>query len=138
LTPTYARPLINYDTTTRAIVWKTAGFYDTTPALAKGVVYIARNAPTPVLEALSESDGHILWSWPIPAGDNSFYHNTIVPDNLVFVTTDKHIFAIDLATHAMVWSYEANGALALSRNGTLFVNTGAFNSDGHLLAIKMK
>lgn len=138
LTPTYARPLIYYDTTTRAIVWKTAGFYDTTPALAKGVVYIARNAPTPVLEALSESDGHILWSWPIPAGDNSFYHNTIVTDNLVFVTTDKHIFAIDLATHAMVWSYEANGALALSRNGTLFVNTGQFNSDGHLLAIKMK
>jgi hypothetical protein len=132
-----SRPLVNYNVAGKTIAWRSANAYLTHPAIANGVIYAARNAPA-TLDALSESDGHILWSWTPPAGNTSFHRNTVVTNNLVFVSTDANVYAIDLSTHQAVWQYAKPGMLAISGSSILYIATGARISDGNLVAIKLK
>ena len=131
------RPLVSYNVAGKAIGWRSANAYLTHPAVANGVIYAARNAPAS-LDALSEADGHVLWSWTPPAGNTSFHRNTVVTNNLVFVSTDANVYAIDLSTHQAVWHYAMPGMLAISGNSILYIATGATLSDGNLVAIKLK
>lgn len=101
------------------------------------MVYAARNSPA-TLDALSEANGQVLWSWTPPAGDTSFHRNILVTHNLVFVSTDQHVYAIDQSTHQAVWNIPSPGTLALSRNGVLLITTGATISDGNLVEIKLQ
>ena len=132
-----SRVLVSYDIAKKAYAWRAASAYLTHPAIANGVVYAARNAPA-ALDALSEADGHVLWSWPIPAGDTSFHRNVVVTRNLVFVSTDTSVYAIDLNTRQSVWSYPNPGMLAISALPNLYIATGATISDGNLVAIKLR
>jgi hypothetical protein len=132
-----SRPLVSYNVTGKTIAWRSANAYLTHPAIANGVIYAARNAPA-TLDALSEADGHILWSWTPPAGNTSFHRNTVVTDNLVFVSTDANVYAIDLSSHQAVWHYAKPGMLAISGSSILYIATGATLSDGNLVAIKLK
>jgi len=131
------RPLVSYNVAAKTIAWRSANAYLTHPAIANGVIYAARNAP-PTLDALSEADGHILWSWTPPAGNASFHRNTVVTNNLVFVSTDANVYAIDLNTRQAVWHYAKPGMLAISGSSILYIATGATLSDGNLVAIKLK
>ena len=106
------RYLSSFDLNARKVSWKTSGIYYTTPAMANGVIYAARNTPASELDAISETDGHVLWSWTPPAGE-TFQRNTIVTNNLVFVSTNANIYAIDLTSHAKVWSFGTPGALSM-------------------------
>ena len=90
-----SRVIVSYDIAKQAYAWRTQNSYLTHPALANGVVYAARNAPA-TLDAMSEVDGHIEWSWTPPAGDSSFHRNIVVTRNLLFVSTDVNVYAIDL------------------------------------------
>jgi hypothetical protein len=132
-----SRPLVSYNVAGKTIAWRSANAYLTHPAIANGVIYAARNAPA-TLDALSEADGHILWSWTPPAGNASFHRNTVVTNNLVFVSTDANVYAIDLSTHQAVWHYAKPGMLAISGSSILYIATGATLSDGNLVAIKLK
>lgn len=73
-----------------------------------------------------------------PAGDTSFHRNIVATHNLVFVSTDQNVYAIDLTTHQAVWSYPKPGMLAISSRGLLLISTGATISDGNLVAIKLQ
>lgn len=132
-----SRPLVSYDIAANAIAWRTANAYLTHPAIANGVIYVSRNAPA-TLDALSEVDGHVIWSWTPPVGSTSFHRNTVVTNNLVFVSTDTSVFAIDLNTHQSVWQYTQPGMLAMSASSILYITTGATISDGNLVAIKLQ
>ena len=131
------RVLVSYDVVHASVGWRSANAYMTHPAIANGVVYAARNAPAS-LDALSETDGHLLWSWTPPAGNSSFHRNVVVTRNLVFVSTDANVYAVDLATHQAVWQYPQAGMLAISANSVLYIATGATISDGNLVAIRLK
>jgi outer membrane protein assembly factor BamB len=131
-----SRPLVSYDIAGKTIAWRSANAYLTHPAIANGVIYAARNAPA-TLDALSEADGHVLWSWTPPAGNTSFHRNIVVTNNLVFVSTDANVYAIDLNTHQAVWQYAKPGMLAISGSSILYIATGATLSDGNLVAIKL-
>jgi len=132
-----SRVLVSYNIAGKTIAWRSANTYLTHPAIANGVIYAARTAPA-TLDALSEADGHILWSWIPPAGNTSFHRNTVVTNNLVFVSTDVNVYAIDLSSHQMVWQYAKPGMLAISGSSILYIATGATLSDGGLVAIKLK
>jgi Big-like domain-containing protein/putative pyrroloquinoline-quinone binding quinoprotein len=132
-----SRPLVSYNIAGKTIAWRSANAYLTHPAVGNGVIYAARNAPA-TLDALSEADGHVLWSWTPPAGNASFHRNTVVTNNLVFVSTDANVYAIDLNTHQAVWHYAKPGMLAISGSSILYIATGATLSDGNLVAIKLK
>ena len=131
-----SRVLVNYDIVKNTWAWRSANAYLTHPAIANGVIYAARNAPAS-LDAMSETDGQILWSWTPPAGSNSFHRNIVAARNLVFVSTDTNVYAVDLNTHQSVWQYPQPGMLAISGNSILYIVTGATLSDGHLVAIKL-
>lgn len=131
-----SRVLISYNVAQARVNWRSADAYATHPAIANGVIYAARNAPSR-LDALSETDGRILWSWPLSSGGSRFHRNVVVTRNLVFVSTDTHIQAIDLTTRQSVWTYPRSGMLAISANSVLYVVTGATISDGSLVAISL-
>jgi outer membrane protein assembly factor BamB len=119
--------------------WSTANAYLTQPALANGVIYAGRNRPMS-LDAIDETTGKILWSWTPPAGqtDTEFHRNIVVTRNLLFVSTDQAVYAIDLATRQSVWRYPVPGMLAISANRTLYIAAGARESNGKLIAIRLK
>lgn len=132
------RVLSSFDLEKKTFEWASASAYMTAPAVANGVIYAARNAPMS-LDAMDEATGKVLWSWT-PAGtdDTSFHRNIVVTNNLLFVSTDQAVIALDLATRTPVWRYPKPGMLAISAGRTLYIATGARESDGGLVAIKLK
>ncbi|NOT87058.1 MAG: PQQ-binding-like beta-propeller repeat protein [Lysobacter sp.] len=132
-----ARPLINFSVANNAARWRTARAYMTQPATAKGIVYAGSNTPKS-FDAIDEATGQVLWSWVPQPSDVRFHRNVVVTDNLVFVSTNRVVYALDLATRQPVWSYPAPGTLAISASGTLYIVEGASQSTGRLIAIALK
>lgn len=132
------RVLSSFNIATRSYEWSTPYAYLTAPAVANGVIYAARNNPMS-LDAIDEVTGKVLWNWtPSGKGDLSFHRNVVVTRNLLFVSTDRAVYALDLATRQPVWSYPRPGMLALSAERTLYIATGARESDGGLVAVRLK
>jgi len=130
-----SRWLVNFSLQNVAIRWRSQYSYLTQPAVAKGVVYAGRSGP--VLDALSEATGEILWSWPAPSIEGEFHRNIVVTDNLLFASTNSAVHAIDLQTRRPVWSYPAPGMLAISARKMLYIVEGAREPTGRLIAIKL-
>lgn len=120
--------------------WTSTGAYLTQPALAAGVVYAGTDGifSAPHFDAVSEKTGQVLWSWTPPATEKRFLGNVVATKNLVFVSTDDHLYALDVATHQMVWQAPYPGALAISANGTLVIATGGWLSNGGVVAFKLQ
>ena len=113
--------LIHFNTQALTVDWQSAGDYPATPAYNFGVLYAVNNNPLQ-LEARSETDGSLLWSWVPPAsGDVGFKSEVLLTKNLAFVSTNLSTYAVDLTTHKTVWSYPVTGNLALSSNGVLYL-----------------
>lgn len=132
-----SRRLVNFSVENRNTRWITQQAYLTTPALAKGVVYAGRNAPKS-LDAISEATGQVLWSWTGTASDSEFHRNVVVTDNLLFVSTDRAVHAIDLTTRQSVWSHPSPGMISLSASGMLYIVEGAREPTGRLIAIRVR
>jgi outer membrane protein assembly factor BamB len=123
--------LLNFQVASNSIAWKIPGDYPTTPAYAKGRLYVGNNNPMQ-LEVRAESDGSLIWSWvPPQAGDIGFISEVLLTKNLVFVSTNLATYAVDLSTHSAVWSVPLVGKLSLSKNGVLYIQAAdeisAFN-----------
>lgn len=132
------RVFSSFNINTKSYEWSTSYAYLTAPAVANGVIYAARNNPMS-LDAIDEATGQVLWSWgPTGAGDTSFHRNIVVTRNILFASTDKAVYALDLATRTPVWSYPNPGMLTISADRTLYIATGAQESDGRLVAVKLK
>ena len=113
--------LTRFDTARGFVDWRVKGVYTVTPAYAEGVLYAPNNNPYRV-EARSEADAKLLWSWTPPlSGEQSFYGAPVVTKNLLFVSTNLNTYAIDLRSQKVVWSYPAPGHLAISQNGVLYI-----------------
>ncbi len=104
--------------------WAVSGAFETNPVLANNVLY-TRNSLTFQLEVRDEFSGDLLWTWTPPetAQLSGFYGNMTATDNIVFVSTTKRLYAVDINIHETVWSYVKPGKLAMSNNGVLYVNT---------------
>lgn len=136
------------DPVSKAFVWKTPDGYPASvqPVVSGNVIYAMNlnytgSIATYKVQALSDTDGSVLWSWTMPATDNLLMENMIVCDNLLFVSSDKAIYAIDLKTHQTVWTFAAHGRLSLSSNYILYAaanDFGPVKNSGTLTAIKLK
>jgi outer membrane protein assembly factor BamB len=115
-----ANGIVAFDTVNKSVRWSASGGFSGNPAYADGYLFAANNA-TNKMEVRRESDGGIEWSWAAPATDPTFDSDVLLTKNLVFVSTTTTTYAIDRTTHAMVWSYQAAGKLALSANGILYI-----------------
>jgi hypothetical protein len=132
--------MTRYDTNAGTLVWRFTEYFVNNPAYSSGVLYI-ESAGFNRLEAHAEADGAMLWSWSPPtAFDNSFVGDVLLTNNLVFVSTNYAVYAIDVNTHQTAWSYPRAGHLALSANGVLYVVTvdNSGKSDGNIFAINVQ
>lgn len=126
-----ANQLIKFDVAQNSIVWSEAGTFSMTPAYQGGIVYAVNDNPLQ-LEARAEDDGRLLWSWTPPLV-GKFHSEPLLTSNLVIVSLDVGTFAIDRVTHRAVWSYPAEGHLALSKSGVLYIQ-----GEQKLIAINVK
>ena len=98
-------------------------------ALANGMIYIASGDGTQgpgivsTVTALNVTDGIGGWTWSPP--DSSFgvvVNNMIVTNNLLFASTNKGVYAVDLTTHKTVWTLPVPGYhMAISPTGMLYI-----------------
>jgi hypothetical protein len=121
--------LISFDLQSRSIGYALAGSFRGQPTAANGVVYVVNNGQ---VEARRESDGALQWIWVPPVGQPA--GPMIATRNLLLVSTAANTYAVDLASHAQVWSYPAGGSLALSAQGILFIA----QSSGRLTAVSVR
>jgi hypothetical protein len=120
--------LIDFDIATSSIRWHVPGPFRGNPAYQAGVFYALTGSPkcspslVPVaLEARSEADGSLLWSWAAPASDViQSQSDVLLTNSLVFVSTDSATYAIDLTTHQVAWTLDYPGRLAISDRGVLY------------------
>ena len=130
--------LVHFNLQSNTVDWSIRGVYPSTPAYDNGVVYAVNNNPLR-LEARSETDGTLIWSWTPPAsGDIGFLSEVLLTQNAVIVSTNLSTYAIDRSTHHVMWSYPAAGNLALSPNGILYIEGyGTGGSTATLTAINV-
>ena len=131
--------IMRFDVDNEIISWRQLGGYIGNPAYANGVLYAANTSPVQ-LEARDEPTGALKWQWaPQSADEESFIGDVIATNNLVFVSTTAAVYAIDLDTHAAVWSYPKPGRLALASSGILYLATTDQwgQSDGVLIAFNL-
>jgi hypothetical protein len=130
--------LVHFNLLSNTVDWTIKGDYPSTPAYDSGIIYAANNNPLRV-EARSEVDGTLIWSWTPPAsGDTDFLSEVLLTQNAVIVSTNLSTYMIDRTTHHVVWSYPTAGDLALSRNGILYIEGyGTSGSTATLTAINV-
>jgi len=132
------RKLSSFNIADAKYEWSTGNAYLTAPAVGGGMLYAARNNPM-ALDAIDEASGKVVWTWT-PSGnvDSAFHRNLVLTKTHLFVSTDRNVYAIDLKTRQSVWTYPSPGMLAISADRTLYIATGARESDGGLVAIRLK
>jgi outer membrane protein assembly factor BamB len=116
--------LVCWDTTldpthTPHIAWSKTASFSGQPTLANGQLYTIAGGSLNVLDELT---GNTLWTWTAPGGAIS--GPMIATDNLLFAQSGGSTYAVDLASHASVWSYPITGTMALS-DSTLYVGSGS-------------
>jgi outer membrane protein assembly factor BamB len=129
--------MLAIDPTSRSIVWRTDQNYGPQPAAARGVIYNWRWTGTYSVHAISDADGSVLWTWSLPPGDSQAVGGMVVCDNLLFVSSERNVYAIDLTTHQTAWTYPAFGRLSISSGLVLYIANPSFTTAGNITAIKL-
>lgn len=124
--------LSRYDVKRSKVSWTQRGNFASNAAVANGVVYVAQSAPFTV-EARDEKNGGLLWSWVEPADKeypgnkngvpsiNLAASSLVVTNNVLFVSSGLAVYALDLRSHQIIWSYPRPGNLSISSNGVLYI-----------------
>ena len=124
------RVLSSFNIASRVREWTTALDFDGYIASANGVAYVRRiQDGQPLLYAIDEANGQVLWTWTPPAGDaqTSLTGNIVATRNLVFFSTANtttgtgKTWAIDIASRQAVWSYPAPGNVVISSNRMIYI-----------------
>ena len=118
----WSHPLLSFAAVQGTVNWKSQDAYVTTPALANGVIYVARNGPQR-LDALNETTGAVLWSWNPPSSLEKFIGNLVATDNMVFASTDQKLYAISIGNGApaILWEADTPGLISVSSDFKLLV-----------------
>ncbi len=136
-----ANSLLDFDTNAQSLRWQVPGGYSGNPAYGGSMLYAVNSSPYR-LEARSESDGTLLWSWApqLYRSEIRFVGDVLATNNLVFVSTNTTTYAISQSTHQAVWSIPIAGRLALSADGVLYVVAvdTAGDANGTVLAVNLK
>lgn len=118
--------LVSVNLGTKQVQWEQSGSFGGTAAVGNGTIYVISGQD---LQARSESNGTLQWSWTPPQGSPT--GEIVVTRNVVFVSTSTDTYGVDIAARRQGWSYAAGGQLALSAQGYLFIA----QQDGKLTAI---
>jgi len=124
---------------------------------AEGLVFVPSGGGR--VTAFGLKTGTELWSWTAPGpsgsefpmnddlaqfvGEGRVIGAPIITDNLMFLSTNLRVYAVDLATRSTRWVYPHPGRLSLSANGILYINririgSDTLESDGTVAAINLR
>jgi outer membrane protein assembly factor BamB len=129
------RQLLRYNVEAGNISWRVDGFFASNPIVANGKVYTLDTDPDRLV-ARDLVTGATQWSvnLPEPIGNrpegSPFISDMVVTNNLIFLSTNAHTYAVDLDTHLPVWSTPRSGSLAVSSNLVLYITTSGSPSEG--------
>jgi outer membrane protein assembly factor BamB len=92
------------------------------PTAIGGVIYLAGSGDGPVVYAVDELNGNLLWQSGVSGGDGS---SPTVSSDGVFVSYVCHVYKLDLITGAVDWHYSlgctsGDGITSVYWNGLLF------------------
>jgi outer membrane protein assembly factor BamB len=118
-----------YDIPTKKIESILGPGFTGVPTVDSNFIYAAQNGRLVVLDGGSTHSE--LWFWN-PPDNESIKGQMLTTDNLIFVSTESNVYAIDKQTHEAVWSYAAGGKLSLGM-GHLFI----MQHSGDLIAIRV-
>lgn len=103
------------DDATFLTLWRTTGQNFTgSPAYRAGTVYGLSNG---TLRAHDAATGAFQWSF---GGDGALRYPPVLANGFLYVSSDANVYAVDLTTHAAVWSASPGGWLVVAE-GKLFV-----------------
>lgn len=114
------------------VAWKYVmpAIYNSGPAVANGIVYVAASDPSHgvyALVALDGRTGRVLWKTPLQGA--AYAPPTVVGDTVYVRDNLGVIYAVDAATHTVAWSYPTHNAI------TQFVvvsgDSAYFDADKH-------
>jgi outer membrane protein assembly factor BamB len=100
--------LIAINPTTNTVAWSANGSYTGMAAVADGVVYGISGGN---LIARDASLGTLLWVF---VGDESLSFPPVIANGYVYVSSGNNTYAVDIATHASVWTAPVGGWLAVA------------------------
>ena len=118
--------VVCYDLATRSVKWKSGQNVNSTPVVAKDVVYVL-GAKGTVLEAYAAADGALLWT-SAPLAGNTIFRSIILTDNVAFVSAGESTVALDLASRKVVWTYPVGGSMSISNRGVLYIAGAGVNN----------
>lgn len=113
--------LINFDLAERDISWEINRNYSGQPSYADGVIYAISSG---VLTAVEPGTGDQLWSWEAPA--EQLTGAIVVTDTHALVGSLTKTYAVDLTTHADVWTYPASGHLSMGDNALYIASKNGY------------
>ncbi|MFZ6655245.1 PQQ-binding-like beta-propeller repeat protein [Undibacterium sp. TJN19] len=141
LTSLAGTTLSMFDLAQSTVKWKATGSFQSPPVCSPLAVYVLNESG---IEVRSVDNGNVLWTWPLPAANHTVYayktgmsKSLLLTNNLLFVSTERNVYAIDVNTHQSVWAYPKEGQLSMSRNGVLYLQS-FFNSGGDITAINLQ
>ena len=116
--------LVKFDLPAGAIEWERSGGFVGQPSVANQVVYtISESGGKYSLVASSEYSGEQLWSY---AAATTLRSAIIVTDDMAFIEDATTVYAIDLDSHSLTWSYVAGKTSTMALDGeNLYVWGGA-------------
>lgn len=116
-----------FDLPNRNTKWSAGPGYIGQPVYDGKFIYASKNGG---LMAVDRT-GKLVWSWY--QDNENVLGQMLVTENLVFVSTDKKVYAISKKSHEPVWSYEASGTLSIGM-GHLYI----LDRDGNLSSISVE
>lgn len=136
--------LVVFDTRNGAVLWRqSSGAYVGGTAVQGGVVIALQQGPLRV-EARQVADGRLLWSrtplFAVTQGpDLAFVSEPLLTDNLVFVSTERGVYAFARDDGRPRWYWGRPATLALSPQGVLVLaHPGLPGQGGGVTAIQLQ
>jgi outer membrane protein assembly factor BamB len=108
--------LIALDASTGAVLWLDSSLYEGTPAAYDGKV-LAPGAGQLVVR--DGATGAFVFAFD---GDRKLLYPPVIADGIVYVASDAHTYAYDLATKSQLWVTDEGGYLAIAA-GRLFISS---------------
>jgi PQQ-like domain len=118
--------LLAIDPAQAKVVWTANGTYTGTPAVAGGLVYAISAGNLVVRDAVT---GTLAWTF---VGDTQLKYPPVIANGYVYVASDAHVYAAEIATHTQAFSANVGGWLSISSSRLLVAG-----ADGTLSAFLM-
>lgn len=116
---TSGQELVAIDLVNRKVLWRLAGPFRGTPAIANGVLYVSS---TGRVQARHAASGRLLREYLAP-GETGLLAPPLVSDDLVVASGASKTYLFNLATRALVQTLPVGGEIALADESLFVVAT---------------